>query len=131
MAFDSICPHTERLESSWNIAILQAAGIKPVFQGGAPAAVPEHSAVPDTLKRRHFVIACAAARLEGEIGIRSDRDWENVVRFLGVGRLRKTDCQRELVACIKRRRVTPTATLAGKNRRATLGQGVEFVRIRR
>src|SRR5215472_4931933 len=60
MAFHHVGLHAIRLEARGNVITPQPARVEPVFQRRAPAAVPEHAAIPDALERRDLVVACAA-----------------------------------------------------------------------
>ncbi len=67
VSFDSI-----RLKAGRNVIFARAAPVKPVFERGAPAAVPEHSAIPHPFQRRHLVVARTAAGSGCEIRIGAD-----------------------------------------------------------
>jgi hypothetical protein len=57
VAFDGEGLRAIGLEAGGNVVVVEARGVEPVFKGGAPPAVTEHAAVPDTLEPRDLVIA--------------------------------------------------------------------------
>src|ERR1051325_1370653 len=65
-------------ESGGHVIVAQTLRIEPVFQGSDAAVVFKWSPIPDTPKRRHFVIAGAATRSKSQAAIRANADWESV-----------------------------------------------------
>src|SRR6266567_4606929 len=85
MALHRIRLRAVGLETRGNVIVARTARVKPVFEGCAPAAMPEHAAIPHALQRRRLVVTRAAPSFEREIGICSDRDRQDVI-FLSMVR---------------------------------------------
>src|SRR6476620_11599818 len=122
-----------RLSPVWppagrHIVVAYTTRIEPILERGAPAAVPEHAAIPHTLQRRDLVVARAAPSFQCEIGIGSNQDRQDVVFFSMVRWNREAVGRRQLVVGIERRRVARGAALATEHLLSLCGDGIEPVR---
>src|SRR6476620_803665 len=125
-----------RLSPVWppagrHIVVAYTTRIEPILERGAPAAVPEHAAIPHTLHRRDLVVARAAPSFQCAIGIGSNRDRHDV-EFLSMVRWnREAVGRRQLVVRVERRRVTCGAALAIEHLLSLCRDRIEGVRVRR
>src|SRR5262249_59608615 len=105
--------------------------IKPVFKRTAPAAMPEHIAIPQALERRHLVVTGAASGLESQVGIGAHAHRQDVVLFEMVLRHVETLDRSQSIVGVQRRSVAVSTALAVKDFPALLGKSIELVRVRR
>jgi len=110
MTLDRIGPRVEWLKASGYIVFVYTLRIEPIVQRSAPAAVAEHTSVPDPFQRRHLVVASAAACIHRQIRIGSYRNEKNVVFRGGTGRRREAGSGRQFIIGVERRRVASMAT---------------------
>jgi hypothetical protein len=118
-----------RFEASWSVIVVEAVGVEPIFESGAPPTVTEHVAVPNALEGRHFVVTGASPGLEGEVGVGANGDGQYSILRAGVGRDREAFRGSEFVVGIERRRVTGGTSFAREDLLTARCRCVEFVRV--
>src|SRR5438270_2199813 len=120
MTLDSVLLEAVSLEPSGHIPVLYTAGIEPILQRRASAVVWKHAAIPESLKRRHLVVACASTRVQGKPGVGANRNCQNRVFFQVVFRDCESVRRRQLVIGIQRRRMACGAAFPMEYPLATL-----------
>ena len=129
MTFYGVGRFAIRFEASRHVILVEAVGVEPIFESGAPPAVTEHIAVPDALEGRHFVVAGASPGLESEVGVGANGDGQYLILRAGVGRDREAFRGSEFVVGIERRRVTGDASFAREDLLTARCRCVELVRV--
>src|SRR5258708_17836375 len=110
------------------MSLLQSIRVEHLFETGDGSVVQVMTAIPHAFERGNLVVTGAFTCLESEPGIRPERYSENVQRSRHIRWRVKALRERQLVAGVQRRCVTPGASLPREDLLSRDGSFVDCVR---